>query len=115
MSLFLLKHFLADYLFQTKYQFEHKGAYGHWGGILHAFIHALGTALVLCFLNWKIVLLAAFSDGVVHYHVDWLKTNTIKHYKLTVNDNWFWYIFGLDQLIHQMTYVFIIFVIWTQI
>lgn len=107
-TFFLLKHFVADFLLQTQYQFEHKGIYGHWGGILHALIHAVGTAIVLGFFNWKFALVAALVDGVVHYHVDWLKTNTITHYQLTVNNHWFWYIFGLDQLIHQLTYVIII-------
>jgi len=108
-TLFLLKHFIADFVLQTQYQFSHKGIYGHRGGVLHAFIHALGTALVLFLFSWKFALLAALADGIVHYHVDWVKSNLISHYKLTEKERWFWIIFGLDQLIHELTYVVIIF------
>lgn len=107
-SLFLLKHFIADFVLQTQYQYEEKRHYGHWGGILHALNHAIGTALILFFFNWKFALIAALADGVFHYHVDWTKENIIRHYQLSVKNRWFWTILGVDQLTHQMTYVIII-------
>src|SRR5690606_10987786 len=39
------KHFVADFLLQTPYQFLNKGRYGHPGGLIHAGIHALSSTL----------------------------------------------------------------------
>ncbi|MEM8627419.1 MAG: DUF3307 domain-containing protein, partial [Pseudomonadota bacterium] len=36
-----LKHMLADFFFQTRYQHQNKGIYGHPGGLLHAGIHTV--------------------------------------------------------------------------
>jgi hypothetical protein len=48
------------------------------------------------------------GEFVVHYHLDWSKEQLIKRFKLTQSDPWFWYLFGLDQLGHMLTYVAII-------
>jgi hypothetical protein len=61
---FFVKHLVCDFPLQRAYQYKNKGIYGHPGGVLHAWIHAVGT-LVICltfgFSPWLAVL-----DGVVH-------------------------------------------------
>lgn len=105
MTWFIIKHFICDFLLQTPYQLQNKGRYGHLGGVLHAAIHGAGTfavCLLLALPGWLGVV-----DAVAHYHIDWLKSQ--------VNDKWhlsptnrivgFWWLFGLDQMLHYLTYV----------
>lgn len=110
LALFGVKHFIVDFLLQRKYQYANKGTYGHPGGLLHAGLHGVGTFLVLWLfapLIW-LVLMAIF-DAVVHYHVDWAKTNINKKYGWTAaTHDEFWWLLGADQLLHWLTYVVII-------
>lgn len=113
MMIFLLmqlKHFVFDFITQTKYQWSNKGKYLHGGGILHAGLHALGTFWVLfLFADLEVVCWLALLDFVVHYHVDWLKMNLNDRWKLgpTTSEK-YWWLLGADQLLHQLTYVAII-------
>jgi hypothetical protein len=110
--LLLFKHYIADFILQSKYQLLNKGTYGHLGGILHASIQMTGTILVLIFFfPIGIVLLCSVIDGLVHYHIDWSKENINKHFKFTpfaYGSSWFWAIFGMDQLLHQITYILLV-------
>jgi hypothetical protein len=104
----LLKHFLIDFPLQTPYMYLNKGTYGHWGGILHAYLHGIGTFIVLILCGGPVyasVLLGLF-DYVLHYHIDWAKVKLTKHYELTpTNSEKYWWLLGFDQLLHQLTYV----------
>jgi hypothetical protein len=89
-----------------------KGTYGARGGLEHALIHALGTFVVLIlalswdpFVHFLAVVLGLF-DGVVHYHIDWLKQQLNRG--LTTTDRMFWVWFGADQGLHYLTYIAII-------
>jgi hypothetical protein len=107
----LVKHTIGDYFLQTSYQFLNKGTYGHPGGLLHSTLHALLTLPVFLVLPPSSAMFAAAivaGEFVVHYHLDWSKEQLIKRLKLTQSDPWFWYLFGLDQLGHMLTYVAII-------
>lgn len=103
-----LKHYVCDFPLQVAYQYKNKGTYGHPSGILHAAIHAVGTAVVLLafvLTGHDTILLIALLDGVIHYHIDWVKMNLNTHYGLTpTNSEFFWHLLGLDQLFHYMTY-----------
>jgi hypothetical protein len=105
-GLLFTKHFVVDFPLQYRYQYSNKGTYGHPGGILHASLQGLGT--MACF--WWYAPLACvwlgFIDAVVHYHVDWAKM------RLNARMGWgpmtheqFWWLLGLDQFLHAMTYV----------
>jgi Protein of unknown function (DUF3307) len=104
-----LKHFVCDFPLQTALQYKNKGTYGHIGGIIHAGIHIIGTVFVLLAfvpMAQGIIISLAMIDGLVHYHIDWAKMNLNNHYKLTpTNSELFWHLLGLDQLLHYMTYV----------
>lgn len=110
-SAFLVKHFIVDFPLQNKYQYLNKGTFMHPGGILHAYLHLLGTLLVLWLFGvegYKLLLLSMY-DGVVHYLVDYTKVNYCKDYDLTPTNSEYWYwILGFDQLLHQLTYIIII-------
>lgn len=110
LALFGIKHFLVDFPFQKPYQYLNKGTYGHPGGILHAGLHGIGTFLALWMfapLDWLVLMM--LFDATVHYHIDWAKMNLNKHFgwSPTTHEE-FWWLLGLDQLLHWLTYCVII-------
>ena len=54
-----------------------------------------------------IVILPIF-DGVIHYHVDYVKSNIWKTKGYTPADQMYWVTHGVDQLLHLLTYVAIV-------
>lgn len=102
-----IKHFVADFVLQTPYQFLNKGIYGHPGGIIHAGIHAIGSLLAFFVITPSLRLgLAIFvCELVVHYHIDWLKEGTVKRQQWVFPQAEFWWTFGADQVLHQLTYL----------
>jgi Protein of unknown function (DUF3307) len=103
-----IKHAIADFFLQTKYQWENKGRYGHPGGLLHAAIHTVFSLPIFWMVQpesaqWAALVLAA--EFVVHYHCDWIKEQILKQYALTYQDDGFWRALGIDQLVHGLTYV----------
>lgn len=108
--MFALKHFVADFILQTPYQFLNKGKYGHLGGILHSWIQALGTLIVLSpFAPPTMVLALTVFDFVIHYHVDWAKVQINQRFGWDANKHKeFWWLLGFDQLLHSLTYLAIV-------
>jgi len=110
--LFGIKHFICDFWLQFPYMIKDKGTYGAPGGLSHASVHAIGTLVVLFIaLPWNIgahyvAVILAVLDGIVHYHIDWVKTNLTKGY--TPADRAFWILLGADQGLHYLTYIGII-------
>ena len=107
----LTKHLIVDFPLQAfPYQYKNKGTYGHPGGLLHSGLHLLGTFLVLVFfINPYTALILAAADGVFHYHIDWAKVNINKKtgWGPTTSEQ-FWWLLGLDQYCHMLTYVWIL-------
>jgi len=107
------KHCLGDFIFQTKFMVENKGKYGHLGGLYHSGIHAILSLLVLsiAFGFSKNILMLCALEFVVHYHIDWGK------YKITSKSNWtskdsqFWWAVGIDQFLHQLTYIIMLLIV----
>jgi hypothetical protein len=112
LALFGIKHFICDFVLQNNKMLKDKGTYGAPGGLSHAATHALGTLIVLFIaLPWNIgahiaAVALAVADGIIHYHIDWIKTNIAKPY--TPKDQEFWILLGADQGLHYLTYIGII-------
>jgi hypothetical protein len=106
------KHFLVDFVLQTRYQLINKGHYGHLGGIIHAGLHGIGTLLVLIFFApLEIAVLLSVADMIIHYHIDYFKVKINNAFECTPKDSEFWTLLGLDQFLHQLTYIAIVFVV----
>jgi hypothetical protein len=104
-TLLITKHFIVDFPLQVKYQWSNKGTYGHPGGLLHAGLHGVGTWI--CFLPFSyIAVWLAVADAVIHYHIDWAKMNINAKlgFKADTHEE-FWWLLGLDQLLHYLTYI----------
>ena len=107
--LLFTKHFIVDFPLQTKFQWSNKGTYAHLGGVLHSGLHGVGT--YLCFM-WYAPLAAVYLaviDFALHYHIDWAKMNLNKKLGWGPNTHeQFWWLLGLDQFLHALTYIFLV-------
>ncbi|PRY26122.1 uncharacterized protein DUF3307 [Aliiruegeria haliotis] len=106
--LFLLpiKHYLADYHWQTLWMIEGKRRYGAPGGLAHAGVHGALTVPVLLLagigVGWALALAA--TEAVLHYHIDWLKKRGDLAGTPGPESKAYWRAFGLDQTAHYLTY-----------
>ena len=107
-----LKHFLCDFVLQSTYQFRTKAIYGHVGGFIHSGLHVLFTipALLILGASGKAIAIILAVEFVVHYHADWMKSAVDKRYNWGTTDQRYWILFGTDQLIHQLTYIGMLYV-----
>ena len=113
LTLLFTKHFIVDFPLQTPYQYLNKGTYGHLGGMLHSWLHAITTLVIVSFFTTPhIVLLAFVIDFVIHYHVDWAKVQINNRYQWGANTHKeFWILLGVDQFLHALTYILIAWIV----
>jgi len=126
-GLFFLKHFIVDFPLQRwPWQFKNKGTWGHPGGIVHAGLHSVVTLGIFAWLTfnnmygssvqhlveiiWIIVVLLSLLEGFIHYIIDWTKMNLNRIMEWHPNTEWFWHLLGLDQLLHYLTYLLILYI-----
>ena len=110
LTLFQLKHFIADYPLQNYQMVTEKGHYGKRGGIYHSLIHSAMTFVALALFNYfvfpieyTVAIAIAALEFVIHYHIDWVKMQMSR--KFTTQDKGFWNWIGFDQLLHHLTYI----------
>lgn len=102
-----IKHFLADYVLQTGRMTTEKGNFAQPGGYAHAAIHVAGSLIVIFFVvpvTLPIVALLA-AEFVVHYLIDYTKVRGSSNVKMAEQPKLFWSLHGLDQFLHQLTYL----------
>ncbi|PZR00187.1 MAG: DUF3307 domain-containing protein [Cereibacter sphaeroides] len=102
-----LKHVIADFFLQNSYMIENRRYYGHPGGLLHVAIHLVGSLIALLIMGTAALTILAMLavEGVFHYHLDWSKDNFVASRQLTPRDAMYWYATGVDQALHQFTYL----------
>ncbi|MBI1215616.1 MAG: DUF3307 domain-containing protein [Alphaproteobacteria bacterium] len=112
---FRAKQVVCDFFLQTSWMANVKGSPFNMGGAkalgVHAAIHAAGTlALMLVFapaLWWL-----GAVDFIVHGLVDKIKGAITNKFGWTYKDTAYWWAFGIDQEVHNLTHlVYIIIVI----
>jgi hypothetical protein len=107
MCLLQFKHMLADYFLQTKIMLDGRDQYMHIGRFLHAGVHAAGSliAFVLVGASFSFILPVVLAEWVIHFHIDWWKGRLTSGQNLTPADAAYWRASGIDQALHQLTYV----------
>jgi len=102
-----IKHMFADFFLQTPRMLSGRGTYLHVGRMQHAAVHALLTipAFLLVGAGFTVVMLIIAVEWLVHFHLDWAKARFSEARKLTPTQPLFWYAFGVDQALHQLTYI----------
>lgn len=108
-ALLQVKHVICDGPLQTLAMVKAKSHYGRSLGLLHALIHATGSFVVLAGFGISVLLALklAVLDGVLHYHVDYIKENLVKIMHWSVKEGPFWWALTTDQALHHLTYVVI--------
>jgi len=111
-----IKHWVVDFVMQSTDQIARKGIYGDKVGVSHSLEHSIGTLVALLIASLYVsglyagwIIIAAIFDGVVHYHIDYIK---MKFGTKDISMPVFWNQFGLDQMAHQLTYLFLIHILY---
>lgn len=109
MCIMAVKHFCADFLFQSNWMAKGKAATTGWllPLLVHAGEHAVVTlvlALVLVPALWWI----APAELVVHAVIDRGKVLIGRQAALDAGKPEYWWLFGFDQFLHQVTNIAII-------
>ena len=104
---FQVKHVLGDYVLQNAYILRHRSNWGHPGGLLHVAIHAALTLPILLAagVHGPLFFAILLGEAVFHYHVDWVKDNVLRRNGWGPTDRQYWWLAGLDQLLHQLSYL----------
>jgi len=109
--LFQIKHCFADFVLQTYKQTVKKGVWLDPVGISHTIEHVYCSLSVLVMfsifvpVSIPLILFAVVVEGLVHYLVDYSKVQYGNKDNTTPA---FWTQFGIDQLVHQITYIWIV-------
>ncbi|WP_323370574.1 DUF3307 domain-containing protein [Sulfitobacter sp. F26204] len=107
MILLQVKHLFADFFLQTPRMLSGRGVYLHLGRAEHAVLHAILSFLALMLFGASTACAATLCllEWIIHYHIDWAKGRHSEIKKYSPADAGYWRAFGVDQLMHQITYV----------
>lgn len=103
-ALFLIKHFICDFLLQTGNIAMKKHNYSTVESYAHSAFHALGAIVVIGLMGWSQYWWIGLLTGLIHYGIDFVKGNLNEKYELTPTMTMFWWLLGADQLAHGLTY-----------
>jgi hypothetical protein len=71
-------------------------------------VHGIGTGLALTpFVSIAVVNFMIVIDVMLHYHIDYVKSNYSIRYPSLPSEQKYWVVHGTDQLMHVLTYVLI--------
>lgn len=110
---FQIKHFVADYLLQTRWMLMDKASFRKPGGYVHVGVHAIGTLAILipAGVPLQLTALLVAGEAVAHYLIDYGKANWSCRRPPDIAKPSFWAAHGADQLLHQLTYTLMLYVI----
>ncbi len=108
-----IKHFAADYLLQTNWMLAGKCSPAHPGGYAHVGVHAIGSLIVLLLAGVPLALtmMLVVAEAVLHYLIDMSKARWSRTHSSDMQSRAFWAAMGADQLMHQLTYAAMIFIV----
>ena len=105
-----VKHAICDGPLQTLPMIRGKRTYLGALGLVHAAIHGAGTlvVMVLAGVPLQLAVMLSVVDFAIHYHVDFGKEYLLRKSGWTTTDGAFWWAYGTDQMLHQMTYLLLV-------
>jgi len=111
LGVFQLKHFIADFPLQNNYMLKKMGKTG-WIIPLasHALVHAAMTFVIVMTVKPSLWWLA-IVDFVVHFSVDRVKASPYMLNRWGVDNKYFWWSLGGDQMAHHLTHYYFIYMI----
>lgn len=108
--LLFVKHWYIDFVNQSNEEVAGKGTYGNAYGVMHSIKHGVATFFIFWAFTggFEYSIILGIIDFALHYHIDWAKMNINRRYDYTVENSKFWMLLGFDQLLHALTYVFLV-------
>ena len=112
--IFNVKHFICDYILQTRYMVEKKESEG-WDFffplLLHSSIHGVFTLVIVLWINKNLWYLAVI-DIAIHFVMDRIKSGPryLGRFK-RLETVAYWHSIGFDQMIHHLTHLYIIYLL----
>lgn len=104
-----VKHFIFDFLWQPEWMLKDKGKLFYTGGMAHAWCHTIPTFLAISLLiPWTKALIISMLEFWTHYFIDFSKVRINDVMGFKPNNKEFWQLLGLDQFLHQVTYILIV-------
>ncbi len=75
-------------------------------------IQAVPTFFILWVSNFDfaVAFMLGALDFTIHYHIDWAKVQINNAYRITPAEPPYWWLLGLDQMLHYLTYVLITYI-----
>lgn len=110
LALLFIKHWYIDFVNQSNEEVAGKGTYGNAYGVMHSIKHGLSTFIIFWAFTgaFEYSVILGVIDFVLHYHIDWAKMNINRRYEYTAENPKFWMWLGFDQLLHSLTYLFLV-------
>lgn len=111
MFLLITKHLICDFYLQTEEMVKRKGTLFDIIGFSHSAIQGAGTFIcIIWFVNsFNEAIFLSIVDMILHYIIDFIKMNfgcpDIRTRK-------FWNHIGLDQYLHYVTYIGVLYIIF---
>ncbi|SMO88232.1 DUF3307 domain-containing protein [Ruegeria faecimaris] len=107
LCLLQIKHMFADFYLQTPKMLSGRGEYFHWGRAQHAAVHVIGSVLVFLVFGTPLpfIVIIAGLEWIVHFNIDFAKASYSDKKQLMPTQAAFWRAAGLDQCMHNLTYV----------
>lgn len=116
--IYQFKHFLADFPLQTEYMLR-KFRRTDWVLPLsaHAGTHAISTLFIVAIFTQNILLAVglAIFDFIIHFIMDRIKASPDLLGRWGPSESKFWYMVGIDQMVHHLTHYTIIYFIITSL
>ena len=106
----MVKHTICDLMLQGSLRFRaDKVPYFSSKAQWHYIDHGIGCFLALvCFCNPIIAMYIAILDYLLHWHIDWGKSNIIKIFEVPFPNPVFWFLQALDQALHFACYYYFV-------
>jgi len=107
LCLLQIKHMFADYYLQTPKMLSGRGTYFHLGRAQHAAVHVVGSIVIFILFGAPLgfILVIAALEWIVHFHIDFAQASLSDKQGLQPNQAAFWRAAGLDQCLHNLTYI----------
>lgn len=117
LCLLQVKHMFADYFLQTPRMLSGRGEYWHMGRAQHAAVHSAGSTIAFLIVGASLpfTLVIVLLEWVIHFNIDWGKARYSDHKALAPTQAGFWRAAGVDQALHQFTYIAMVWawIVWT--
>ena len=107
------KHFVADYLLQSRWMIAGKASFAKPGGYAHVAVHVLGSLLVLMLAGVPAAMITGLiiAEAIAHYVIDYVKARWSLAHPSDPERKSYWVAHGADQFIHQLTYALMLFLV----